>query len=246
MALAAVDRQLANSCRSGTFRAAREQSSAKRKSRSRASRPLVLALNRLRSKNRTSHLWRTVMPVSVAESAENSMVANIKRVGASIQPFLTLLESGNGEEYGPQALTIDPIEGLGQVHKENALVLSLLAALFLDLSYGEYHVDCPSVSSEGTLTLRHNIIQEVVCDTVQYDTRQDLSWNTQQRDASVVVTGCSVIFVLVQEVDDVGVLDIRLPCKQGSIRRWDRSHEIGRGTIYSLQAIEEPLKVVLV
>ena len=150
------------------------------------------------------------------------------------------------EEYGPQALTIDPIEGLGQVHKENALVLSLLAALFLDLSYGEYHVDCPSVSSEGTLTLRHNIIQEEVCDTVQYDTRQDLSWNTKQRDASVVVTGCSVIFVLVQEVYDVGFLDIRLPCKQGSIRRWDRSHEIGRGTIYSLQAIEEPLKVVLV
>ena len=111
------------------------------------------------------------------------------------------------EEYGPQALTTDPIEGLGQVHKENAQVLTLLAALFLDLSYGEYHVDCPSVSSEGTLTLRHNIIQEVVCDTVQYDTRQDLSWNTQQRDASVVVTGCSVIFVLVQQVDDVGVLE---------------------------------------
>ena len=40
--------------------------------------------------------------------------------------------------------------------------------------------------------------------------------------------------------------DIRLSCKQGSIRRWDRSHGIGRGTIYSLQALEEPLKVVLV
>ena len=40
--------------------------------------------------------------------------------------------------------------------------------------------------------------------------------------------------------------DIRLSCKQGSIRRWDRSHGIGRGTIYSLQALEVPLKVVLV
>ena len=40
--------------------------------------------------------------------------------------------------------------------------------------------------------------------------------------------------------------NIRLSCKQGSIRRWDRSHGIGRGTIYSLQALEEPLKVVLV
>ena len=112
------------------------------------------------------------------------------------------------EEYGPQALTTDPGEGLGQVHKENAQVLILLAALFLDLSYGEYHVDFVSVSSEGTLTLRDDIIQEVVCDTVQYDTRQDLSWNIQQRDASVVVTGCSVIFVLVQKVDDVGVLEV--------------------------------------
>ena len=113
------------------------------------------------------------------------------------------------EEYGPQALTTDPIEGLGQVHKENALVLILLAALFLDLSYGEYHVDCLSVSSEGTLTLRDDTIEEVVCDTVQYDTRQDLSWNTQQRDASVVVTGCSVIFVLVEQVDVVGVLEVQ-------------------------------------
>ena len=38
------------------------------------------------------------------------------------------------EEYGPRVLTTDPIEGLGQVHKENAQVLILLAALFLDLS----------------------------------------------------------------------------------------------------------------
>ena len=88
------------------------------------------------------------------------------------------------EEYGQKALTTNRIEGLGQVHKENAQVLILLAALFLDLSYGEYHVDCPSVSSEGTLTLRDDIMQEVVCDTVQYDTLQDPSWNTQKRDAS--------------------------------------------------------------
>ena len=42
------------------------------------------------------------------------------------------------EEYSPQALTTDRIEGLGQVHKENAQVLILLAERFLDLSYGEY------------------------------------------------------------------------------------------------------------
>ena len=55
-ALAASDRQLASSCRSGSFTATRAQSSAKRKSRTRASRTLVLALRRLRSKNRPSHL----------------------------------------------------------------------------------------------------------------------------------------------------------------------------------------------
>ena len=70
------------------------------------------------------------------------------------------------EEYGPQALTTNRIEGLGQLHKENVQALILLAELFLDLSHGEYHVDCPSVSSEGTVTLRDDIIQEVVCDTV--------------------------------------------------------------------------------
>ena len=47
----------------------------------------------------------------------------------------------------------DRIKGLGQVHKEDVQALILLAALFLDLSYGEYYVDCPSVSPEGTKTL---------------------------------------------------------------------------------------------
>ena len=73
------------------------------------------------------------------------------------------------EEYGQKALTTNRIEGLGQVHKENVQVLILLAALFLDLSYGEYHVDCPSVSSEGTLTLRDDIMQEVPC-VIQFST----------------------------------------------------------------------------
>ena len=50
MALAAVDRELASSWRFGSLRAAREQSSAKRKSRARASRTLVLAFKRLSSK----------------------------------------------------------------------------------------------------------------------------------------------------------------------------------------------------
>ena len=36
------------------------------------------------------------------------------------------------------------------------------------------------------------------------------------------------------------------PVNRAPIRRWNRNHGIGRGTIYSLQAIEEPLKVVLV
>ena len=47
--------------------------------------------------------------------------------------------------------------------------------IFLDLFYGEYHVDCPSVSPEGTLTLGHEIIQEVVCDTAQYDECHEIS-----------------------------------------------------------------------
>ena len=52
-------------------------------------------------------------------------------------------------------LPTDLIKGLGQVHKEDVRALILLAALFLDLSYGEYYVDRPSVSPEGTLTLRN-------------------------------------------------------------------------------------------
>ena len=47
----------------------------------------------------------------------------------------------------------DGIKGLGQVNKEDVQALILLAALFLDLSYEEYYVDCPSVSPEGTMTL---------------------------------------------------------------------------------------------
>ena len=40
----------------------------------------------------------------------------------------------------------DRIKGLGQVHKEDVQALILLAALFLDLSYGEYYVDRKYVS----------------------------------------------------------------------------------------------------
>ena len=47
-----------------------------------------------------------------------------------------------------------PTDCLGQVHKEDVRALILLAAVFLDRSYGEYYVDRPSVSPEGTLTLR--------------------------------------------------------------------------------------------
>ena len=79
--------------------------------------------------------------------------------------------------------------------------------IFLDLSYGEYHVDFPSVFPEGTRTLGHEIIQEVVCDTAQYDECHEISWNTQRRDASVAVTRCSVTVVLVQ-MDGVGVLEV--------------------------------------
>ena len=49
----------------------------------------------------------------------------------------------------------DRIKVLGQVHKEDVQALILFAALSLDISYGEYYVDCPSVSPEGTLTLGH-------------------------------------------------------------------------------------------
>ena len=55
-ALVAFDMQLASSWKSVSFRAARTQSSAKRKSRMRASRTLVLAIKRLRSKYPPSYL----------------------------------------------------------------------------------------------------------------------------------------------------------------------------------------------
>ena len=104
------------------------------------------------------------------------------------------------EAYGLQALMTNYITGIGQVHLQGVQVLILLAALFQD---------CPSVSSEATKTLGEDIIQRVLCDTVQYDACYDLSCNTQHRDASVVITGCSVTFVLVQ-LDDVGVLELIL------------------------------------
>ena len=106
-ALAASDRQLASSCRSGSFTATRAQSSAKRKSRTRASRTLVLAFRRLRSKNRPSHLLRTLIPELVLERAANSMDANrrLNSVGAKTQPCFTPLKTGKGSEAAPCSIT---------------------------------------------------------------------------------------------------------------------------------------------
>lgn len=52
-ALVSVDRQLASSCRFGLFRVARAHSSAKRNSRTRASRTLILAFRHLRLQKKT-------------------------------------------------------------------------------------------------------------------------------------------------------------------------------------------------
>ena len=59
------------------------------------------------------------------------------------------------------------------------------------------------------MTLGDDVIQRVLCGTVQYDACYDLSCNTQHRDASVVITGCSLTFVLVQ-LGNVGVLELIL------------------------------------
>ena len=150
-----------------------------------------LAFKHLRLKNGTSDLQRTLMPVSVAENAENSMVT-WNRLDDVDKPRWTV----ELEAYGLQALTTDYIRGLGQVHLEDVQVLILLAALFQDLPYGDDHVDCPSVSSEATMKLGDDIIQRVLCDTVHYDACYDLSCNTQYRDVSVVVTGCSDLSLL--------------------------------------------------
>jgi len=120
-ALAAIDMQLASSWKSLSFRAARTQSSAKRKSRIRASRTLVLAFKRLRSKYPPSYLQRTVMSEG-EESAENSIVASFDAFGdwSGTNPFSTMpaiMErpgevdkprwTANVGEYGPQALATD-------------------------------------------------------------------------------------------------------------------------------------------
>ena len=66
---------------------------------------------------------------------------------------------------------------------------------------------CPSVAPETTLTLRDNIIQQVMSDAVQYDMHHDLPCNAQQQDASIVVTGCSVNFAHTK-VDVAGVPEV--------------------------------------
>ena len=91
-----AERQLATSYRSGSLKAASVQSSANKKSLTRASSILVFAFRRLRSKKRPSYVQRIVMPLSVLERAVITMVANIR-----LKTCLKPLDTGKGSDTRP-------------------------------------------------------------------------------------------------------------------------------------------------
>lgn len=51
-------------------------------------------------------------------------------------------------------------------------------ALFLELA--DDHIYCPSVASKATLTLRDDIVQQLLCEAIQQDTGHDLPCNAWQ------------------------------------------------------------------
>ena len=83
-------------------------SSAKRKSRAVSSCTLVLTCSLRGLKSFLSVGYRKPTPMSPSQRASVSMAENImlNRVGASTQPCLTPLVTGNGWEYSPLSSTL--------------------------------------------------------------------------------------------------------------------------------------------
>lgn len=97
-------------------------------------------------------------------------------------------------KYQPQSLPVDHVKGLCQVDEDYVEVHLLLDAFFLYLSHSEDHISSAATRSETTLSLASTtlLIKRL------RRTRQYLSSDRQQGDASVAATLSFATFVFEQ------------------------------------------------
>ena len=83
----------------------------------------------------------------------------------------------------------------------------LLDTFFLELPDSKDHIHRTPLLPEAALTLRHNIIQQVLGDPIQHDTGQYLARDAEEADPAVVIAGRAITLVFIQ-VDDVGIPEV--------------------------------------
>ncbi|VDL93261.1 unnamed protein product [Schistocephalus solidus] len=131
---------------------------------------------------------------------------------AEVHP--TLVKASAGHSVGdadPVAfftpVAINRVKGFRQIHEGSVEVSLHLLAFLLQLSSGEDHFDCSSVSKEATLTLREQSFLQLSVQVIEASAGEDLSGDVQQRNSSVVVEELAVPFLLV-EVNNGCVFEI--------------------------------------
>ena len=90
-----------------------------------------------------------------------------------------------------EAASADKVEGLSQINEGDVKRFPLLSAFVLQLSRVEYHVDGGPLASESALQLGVNPFCKCL-ESLQDNSSEEFSHDTEQRDPAVVVTVASV------------------------------------------------------
>jgi hypothetical protein len=110
----------------------------------------------------------------------------------------------------PQPFATDGVECFSKVNKRRVEISVLFLALFLELAGGKNHVNRPTTFSEATLTLWQVSILQVLNQTVEKNSGEDLAGDGEKGDSTMIVAGLPVPFLLI-EVDDGGILEFLIP-----------------------------------
>ena len=107
----------------------------------------------------------------------------------------------------PKKVSVDCIKCPCQINEDHVSVLMLLTTFFLQLLSSKYHVICAVSMPETALTFRQALIYDMLQEEDEHDFGQQFACYREKRDATIVVTFCSVTLLLVY-MDNVGIVPL--------------------------------------
>ncbi|BHF74991.1 hypothetical protein SprV_0501808400 [Sparganum proliferum] len=138
----------------------------------------------------------TAMLFYVGASLFAPAVALSAMTGANL--LLTILGTGALTTfYTAMSFEIHYVKGFRQIYEGKVEVGLQFLTLLLQLTDGEDHVGCSTMTAEVPLAFQQESLVQMADETVEKNARKDLSGDIRQGDASVVVAELAVPFPVV-------------------------------------------------